>query len=120
MGKNLVPLFGIRCDEKTMEKMGHIAKQNTRSRNEEIVHALKEYIKNYEKTHGEIATDKSLRGGGRRVRRVKKITFYSISLANFAAPRPRATYVGAPAFPLWLAWGQVPLSMEQAEGDYSS
>lgn len=59
-------------------------------------------------------------GGGRRVRRVKKITFYSISLANFAAPRPRATYVGAPAFPLWLAWGQDPLSMEQAEGDYSS
>ncbi len=63
MGKNLVPLFGIRCDEKTMEKMGHIAKQNTRSRNQEIVHALKEYIKNYEKTHGEIATDKSLGGG---------------------------------------------------------
>lgn len=49
--------------------------------------------------------NQGLGGGGRRVRRVKKITFYSISLANFAAPRPRATYVGAPAFPLWLAWG---------------
>lgn len=44
-----------------------------------------------------------VQGGGRRIMGINKFTFYSISLANFAAPRPRTAFADAPALELWLA-----------------
>ena len=55
MGKNLEPQFAFRCDKKTMEKLGYIAKAHTRTRNQEMKYVIKEYIMSYEQEHGEIA-----------------------------------------------------------------
>lgn len=54
MGKNLEPQYAFRCDEITIKKLEYIAKENTRTRNQEMKHIIKEYIAKYEKEHGEI------------------------------------------------------------------
>lgn len=56
MGKNLEPQFAFRCDKETIEKLEYIAKQNTRTRNQEMKHIIKNYVRQYEQEHGEIPT----------------------------------------------------------------
>ena len=59
MGKNLEPQYAFRCDEITIKKLEHIAKENTRTRNQEMKHIIKEYISKYEKENGEIIIESS-------------------------------------------------------------
>lgn len=54
MGKNLQKLYSFRTDDLLIKKLNHIAEQNTRTRTKEIEHVLKNYVKEYEKKHGEI------------------------------------------------------------------
>lgn len=58
MGKNLEPQYAFRCDEETIKKLEYIAKQNTRTRNQEMKHIIKQYIEKYETQHGEIELQK--------------------------------------------------------------
>lgn len=48
------PQFVIRTDQKTIDKIKHIAIENERSTTQEIVYLIKEEIKRYEKERGEI------------------------------------------------------------------
>lgn len=57
MGKNLEPQYAFRCDQETIKKLEYIAKQNTRTRNQEMKHIIKQYIQTYEFTHGEIKVE---------------------------------------------------------------
>lgn len=61
MGKNLEPQYAFRCDEITIKKLEYIAKQNTRTRNQEMKHIIKEYISFYEKENGEITIEPTTR-----------------------------------------------------------
>lgn len=54
MGKNLEKLYSFRCDEKTITKINYIAKEEDRTRNDQIKHLIKKCIRDYEKEHGEI------------------------------------------------------------------
>lgn len=54
MGKNLQKLYSFRCDDELIDKIEVIAKENTRTRNKEIEHVLKLYVKDYESKHGKI------------------------------------------------------------------
>lgn len=54
MGKNLEPQYAFRCDKTTIKKLEYIAVKNTRTRNQEMKHILKQYIEEYEAEHGEI------------------------------------------------------------------
>lgn len=55
MGKNKVKVTGFRIEDTTiLEKLHITAKNNCRTRNKEVEYALKQYIENYEKEHGEI------------------------------------------------------------------
>lgn len=58
MGKNLEPQIAFRCDRTTIDKLEYIAKQNTRTRNQEMKHIIKQYIDKYEEEHGEIKIPK--------------------------------------------------------------
>lgn len=57
MGKNLEPQIAFRCDKTTIKKLEYIATENTRTRNEEMKHLIKQYIKAYEADHGEIIVE---------------------------------------------------------------
>lgn len=57
MGKNLEPQYAFRCDEITIKKLEYIAKRNTRTRNQEMKHLIKEYIEQYEKENGTILVE---------------------------------------------------------------
>lgn len=57
MGKNLEPQYAFRCDAKTIKKLEYIAKMNTRTRNQEMKHVIKQYIQTYEFQHGEIQVE---------------------------------------------------------------
>lgn len=54
MGKNLEQQYAFRCDTETIKKLEYIAKINTRTRNQEMKHIIKQYIQTYEIQHGEI------------------------------------------------------------------
>lgn len=54
MGKNLEPQYAFRCDEITIKKLEYIAQRNTRTRNQEMKHLIKEYILKFEAENGEI------------------------------------------------------------------
>lgn len=54
MGKNLETQYSFRCDRETIKKLEYIAKQNTRTRNQEMKHIIREYIAEYEKKNGKI------------------------------------------------------------------
>lgn len=54
MGKNLETQYSFRCDRETIKKLEYLAKQNTRTRNQEMKHIIKEYIAEYEKKNGKI------------------------------------------------------------------
>lgn len=55
MGKNKTKVTGFRIeDENILKKLSITAKENHRTRNKEVEHALKKYIDEYEKEHGEI------------------------------------------------------------------
>lgn len=54
MGKHLQKLFSFRTDEEIIEKINIIAQENSRTRNKQIEHILKEFIKDYENKNGKI------------------------------------------------------------------
>lgn len=54
MGKNLQKLYSFRTDDSIIKKIEYIADSNTRNRNQQIEHLLKECIKEYEYEHGEL------------------------------------------------------------------
>ena len=54
MGKNLEKQYAFRCDDETIKKLEYIASKNTRTRNQEMKHIVKQYIDTYEHEHGEI------------------------------------------------------------------
>lgn len=54
MGKNLEKLYSFRCDDETIKKLEYIAKKNTRNRNQEIKHIVKEHIEKFETKYGSI------------------------------------------------------------------
>lgn len=55
MGLNKTKVTGFRIeDEKILEKLHVIAKNNCRTRNKEVEYALKKHVEEYEKEHGEI------------------------------------------------------------------
>ena len=56
MPSNL-PRFTIRTEQDIIEKISYIAMQNERSTTQEIVHLIKNEIRNYEQKHGEILLD---------------------------------------------------------------
>lgn len=54
MGKNLKKQYSFRTDEWIIKKIEYIGKINTRNRNQEIEHMLKQNIKKYEEENGTI------------------------------------------------------------------
>lgn len=59
MGKNLQKLYSFRTDDSIIKKIEYIADSNTRNRNQQIEHLLKECIKEYEYKHGELLVDEN-------------------------------------------------------------
>lgn len=54
MGKNLQKQFSFRTDDDLILKINYIAEHNTRTRNKEIEHVLKNHVSEFEKEHGEL------------------------------------------------------------------
>lgn len=54
MGKNLQKQYPFRTDDKIIKKIDYIAETNTRNRNQQIEHLLKECINTYEIENGEL------------------------------------------------------------------
>lgn len=55
MGQNKIKVTGFRIEDETvLLKLNVIAKNNYRTRNKEVEHALKKYVDDYEAQHGEI------------------------------------------------------------------
>lgn len=54
MGKNLQKLYSFRTDETIIKKIEYIATENTRNRNQQIEHILKECIAQYETENGQL------------------------------------------------------------------
>ena len=54
MPSSNLPARGLRMPDDLYLKLKYIAKEETRSYNEQAVHILKQYVKNYEEEHGEI------------------------------------------------------------------
>jgi len=54
MGKNLQKQYSFRTDDLIIRKIEYIAEINTRNRNQQIEHLLKECIKEYETLNGNI------------------------------------------------------------------
>ena len=64
MGKNRIKVTGFRIsDETILEKLDIIAKNNKRSRNQEVEWALDKYVKEYELQNGSINIQKTLNMG---------------------------------------------------------
>lgn len=60
MGENKVKVTGFRIEDTSiLEKLNIIAKNNCRTRNKEVEFALKKYVQDYEKEHGEIEINKA-------------------------------------------------------------
>lgn len=59
MGKNLQKLYSFRTDEIIIKKIEYIADINTRNRNQQIEHLLKECIAKYEAEHGELIVEEN-------------------------------------------------------------
>lgn len=59
MGKNLETQYSFRCEKETIKKLEFIAKENTRTRNQEMKHVIKKYIDEYEKEHGKIILEET-------------------------------------------------------------
>jgi hypothetical protein len=57
MGKNLQKQYQFRANDIIIKKIDYIAKQNTRNRNQQIEHLLKECISNYETENGELTIE---------------------------------------------------------------
>ncbi len=51
------PQFVIRTEQEILDKISYIAKENERSGTQEIVYLIKQRIKEYEATHGELIVD---------------------------------------------------------------
>ena len=49
--------FSLRVSEELLSKVKVIAVRNKRSANKEIEYALEQYVKDFEKRHGEISID---------------------------------------------------------------
>ncbi len=49
--------FSLRVSEELLSKIKVIAVRNKRSANKEIEYALEQYVKDFEKRHGEISID---------------------------------------------------------------
>lgn len=47
-------LIAFRCDTKIIKKLEFIAKQNIRTRNQEMKYIIQKHIEEYESEHGEI------------------------------------------------------------------
>ena len=54
MGKNLKPQFSFRTDKELIKKIEFIAEQETRNRNQQIEHLIKQCIEEYEKKNGKL------------------------------------------------------------------
>ena len=54
MGKNLQKQYPFRTDETIIKKIDYIAELNTRNRNQQIEHLLKECINQYEAVNGKL------------------------------------------------------------------
>ena len=54
MGKNLQKLYSFRTEDTIIKKIEYIADTNTRNRNQQIEHLLKECISEYELAFGEL------------------------------------------------------------------
>ncbi|MDF2943583.1 MAG: hypothetical protein K0S01_2441 [Herbinix sp.] len=54
MGKNLQKQYPFRTDDMIIKKIDYIADLNTRNRNQQIEHLLKECINDYEINNGKI------------------------------------------------------------------
>lgn len=69
MGKNKTKVTGFRIeDESILEKLNIIAKENCRTRNKEVEYALKKYVTDYEKQHGNITIrDIHITGGNNNI-----------------------------------------------------
>ena len=48
------PAYPLRLPDKYMEKLRHIAKENSRSVNKEIEMLVKNHVNSFEKEHGDI------------------------------------------------------------------
>ncbi len=57
MGKNLQKQFPFRTDEEIIKKIDFIASQNTRNRNQQIEHLLKQCINEFELKNGTLVID---------------------------------------------------------------
>lgn len=57
MGTYKNKAYPLQLDNETMEKVRHIAQKEDRPISKQFERITKEYIKNYEKLHGEIRTD---------------------------------------------------------------
>ena len=49
-----IPVFSLRVQETTLNKVRTIAAKNKRSLNKEIEYVLDQYVASYEQAHGEI------------------------------------------------------------------
>lgn len=59
MGKNLQKQFPFRTDEEIIKKIDFIANHNTRNRNQQIEHVLKQCIYDFEKLNGTLNIDEN-------------------------------------------------------------
>lgn len=49
------PTFSLRIPHLMLDKLGYIAKYNSRTKNKEVEMLIKKHIENFEKEHGEIS-----------------------------------------------------------------
>lgn len=71
MGKNLETQYAFRCDDTTIKKLEYIAQKNTRTRNQEMKHIIKQYVEQYESNNGEIIIEEA--------KEKKKVTIHNNS-----------------------------------------
>jgi len=57
MGKNLQKLYSFRTNEDIIKKIEYIADLNTRNRNQQIEHLLKECINDFELKNGQLVME---------------------------------------------------------------
>jgi hypothetical protein len=57
MGKNLQKQYPFRTDDIFIKKIDYIAEQNTRNRNQQIEHLIKNCISEYEASNGELIVE---------------------------------------------------------------
>lgn len=57
MGKNILPMRGLRIDDELYLKLKHLAANDNRSFNNYVTIVLQKHIKDYEENHGVIEVD---------------------------------------------------------------